>query len=83
MLLFVYQTLVRNKKGAKLPPQPPGLPILGNIHQFAAAAKNHVIHLKLEEWAREYGDIFRVKLGPVTTYYLNSDVAVKVSQLGR
>jgi hypothetical protein len=37
----------------------------------------------MHRWAREHGEVFRVRLGPVTEYFLNSDRAVKVSGLKR
>jgi hypothetical protein len=76
--LVLYRSISQRKKNSKLPPRPPGLPMIGNIPQFAAAAKKSEIHLQLEDWAREYGDIFRVKLGPVELYYINTAAAVKV-----
>lgn len=36
------------------------------------------MHLLLQKWAEEYGEILRLNLGPVTAYYVSSDVAVKV-----
>jgi hypothetical protein len=81
LLGFVlYCSISQRKRNSKLPPRPPGLPLVGNIPQFATAAKKSEIHLQLGEWARGYGDIFRVKLGPVELYYLNTAAAVKVRQ---
>lgn len=36
------------------------------------------MHLLVQKWALEHGEIIRVQLGPVTNHYLNSDKAVKV-----
>ena len=41
-------------------PGPSGLPVLGNMHQI----KVEKIHLILEEWYRQYGDLYQFKLGP-------------------
>ena len=41
-------------------PGPPGLPLLGNLHQV----DRQRMHQQLEAWSRTYGDPFRVKLGP-------------------
>lgn len=65
-------------KTAPLPPQPKGSPILGNLSQVIAASKESLQHLLMHRWAREHGEVFRVRLGPVTEYFLNSDRAVKV-----
>lgn len=40
-------------------PGPPGLPILGNMHQI----KVDKIHLLFEKWYRQYGDLYQFKLG--------------------
>ncbi len=41
-------------------PGPRGLPVLGNLHQTKADR----FHLILEDWHREYGDLYQFKLGP-------------------
>jgi hypothetical protein len=64
-----------------LPPGPAGWPILGNILELAAAAKEERIHLLMEEWARDFGEVVRVQSGPVVDLLLNSDRAVKVCGL--
>lgn len=52
--------------------------MIGNTIDFVQAAKKNEIHLLLQDWAEEYGEIMRVQVGPMTSYYLNSDQAVKV-----
>lgn len=59
---------------------PPGIFLLGNLLDCAKAAQNGRLHLLQQEWARKYEEIVRVRLGPVTEYYINSDIAVKVSR---
>lgn len=61
-----------------LPPKPPGLPLIGNTIEFVMAANKGAMHLLLGQWAERYGEIVRVQVGPMTSYYLNSDEAVKV-----
>jgi cytochrome P450/nitrite reductase/ring-hydroxylating ferredoxin subunit len=41
-------------------PGPRQVPILGNVHQIEIAR----LHQNLEAWSREYGPMFRYKLGP-------------------
>jgi hypothetical protein len=63
-----------------LPPQVKGNLILGNISDILKASSETLQHLLIQGWAREYGEVLRVRLGPVTEYFLNSDHAVKVSK---
>lgn len=78
---LAYHLIQQWRHNKRLPPQPPALPLVGNLLQYVPAAKNLSLHMLLNKWARQYGEIFRVKLGPVTIYYLNSDAAVKVRRL--
>ncbi len=41
-------------------PGPVRLPLIGNLHQMSPAT----LHLTLEKWADQYGDIYRVYFGP-------------------
>ena len=41
-------------------PGPRGLPVVGNMHQI----KVEKFHLILEEWYRQYGDMYQFRLGP-------------------
>lgn len=43
-------------------PGPRGLPLLGMLHRWRVARA----HLLLEQWAREHGPIYRMRLGPQT-----------------
>ncbi|KAL2847078.1 cytochrome P450 [Aspergillus pseudodeflectus] len=47
-----------------LPPQPKGNPILGNLSEVITASKESLQHLLMHRWAREHGEVFRVRLGP-------------------
>ncbi len=40
---------------------PKGFPIIGNIHQINVSE----LHTSFEKWANEYGDIYKVALGPI------------------
>lgn len=70
---------IRDRRKLPLPPQPRGLPLVGDTIDFVKAAKNNEIHLLLQQWAEQYGEVMRVQVGPLTSYYMNSDQAVKVS----
>lgn len=41
-------------------PGPRGLPLIGSLHRWEVSRA----HLIMEEWAREYGPIYRFRLGP-------------------
>jgi cytochrome P450 len=41
-------------------PGPRGLPLIGSLHRWDASRA----HLILEQWAREHGPIYRLRLGP-------------------
>ncbi|KAG8952314.1 hypothetical protein FRC04_004742 [Tulasnella sp. 424] len=60
------------RREADLPPGPPTLPILGNLHVFPTVR----MHIKFTEWAGIYGDIFSLKLVNGTVTVLNSLEAV-------
>jgi len=67
-----------SKHKLPLPPKPPGLFLIGNLLDVKSAAEAKTLHELFGRWALEYGDIYRIKVGPVTHYFLNSDKAVKV-----
>ncbi|KAJ7609443.1 cytochrome P450 [Roridomyces roridus] len=56
-----------------LPPGPPTLPIIGNLHLFPTKSP----HFKFTEWARIYGGIYSLKIGPGTVIVLTDPNAVK------
>ncbi|KAI0878094.1 putative cytochrome P450 [Hypoxylon argillaceum] len=56
-----------------LPPGPPTVPILGNLHLFP----KHDVHLQFQKWAQEYGPVYSLMLGTKTMIVLSSDRAVK------
>ncbi|KAK7052015.1 putative cytochrome P450 [Favolaschia claudopus] len=56
-----------------LPPGPPTLPLLGNLHRFPKESP----HYKFTEWARTYGGIYSLKVGPGTVIVLTDAAAVK------
>lgn len=58
----------RNDIGRVLPPSPPGLPIIGNMHQLGWG--HH--HRKLQALARQHGDIFLLRLCTVPVLVISS-----------
>ncbi|KAH8649274.1 cytochrome P450 [Xylariales sp. PMI_506] len=55
------------------PPGPPTLPIIGNVHQFP---RSHVAEA-FSAWARQYGDVFSLKLMNHTVIVLNTPSIVR------
>ncbi|KAF7621034.1 hypothetical protein AFLA_006325 [Aspergillus flavus NRRL3357] len=64
-------------KQLSLPPQPRGSMVLGNLSEIMKASMDNLQHPLVQGWAREHGEVIRVRLCPVTEYFLNSDRAVK------
>ncbi|RUP46622.1 cytochrome P450 [Jimgerdemannia flammicorona] len=63
----------RAKIDAALPPSPPGLPIIGNIHQLSGNPPEIVF----TEMSKELGPIFTLKMGVQRWIVLNSIEVVK------
>ncbi|KAJ6584421.1 cytochrome P450 [Mycena capillaripes] len=68
--------LLLMKVGARehgLPPGPPTVPILGNLHTFPT----EFAHYKFTEWARKYGGLYSLKIGMGTVVVLTDVAAVR------
>ena len=61
-------------------PGPAGLPLIGNLHQLFPL---HRLHLKLEEWADQHGDIFLIRYGPRPVLVITDRIAVQHMLLDR
>ncbi|XP_051116977.1 6,7,8-trihydroxycoumarin synthase-like [Andrographis paniculata] len=70
-IIFVYLLHKISQRSAKtlIPPGPPGLPLIGNLHQFATAGIPHIFLWKL---AKKYGPIMQMKLGSVPVLIISS-----------
>ncbi|GAB4859185.1 hypothetical protein Ancab_040399 [Ancistrocladus abbreviatus] len=73
-IFILLEILKRNKTHYHLlPPGPPKLPLLGNIHQLASAS----VHRHLRDLAIRYGPIMHLQLGEVSTIIISSPDAAK------
>ncbi|XP_066279157.1 cytochrome P450 2U1-like [Branchiostoma lanceolatum] len=62
----------KGKKKTKLPAGPPGYPLIGNLTSLGASP-----HLKLTEWRRDYGDIYRIRMGLQDAVVINGYDAIR------
>ncbi|KAG6512550.1 cytochrome P450 71A1-like [Zingiber officinale] len=76
LLLLFYlrrrrQKVNKETSSLRLPPSPPGLPIIGNLHQIG-----DLPHRSLHQLSLAYGPLLRLQLGRVTTLVVSSpDIA--------
>ncbi|KAF8649401.1 hypothetical protein AX16_005842 [Volvariella volvacea WC 439] len=70
---YGYKIFTMGLRQRGLPPGPPALPIIGNLLVFPRALP----HFQFTEWAREYGDVFSLKVLGQTMIVLNSPNVVR------
>ncbi|RDX74832.1 Cytochrome P450 71A1, partial [Mucuna pruriens] len=76
LLLFKLVRRTKSKRNLNLPPSPPKLPIIGNLHQFGTLP-----HRSLRDLSLKYGDMMMLQLGqrPTPTLVVSSvDVALEI-----
>ncbi|OTB02535.1 hypothetical protein M426DRAFT_62206 [Hypoxylon sp. CI-4A] len=74
LLAIIARKLLQiGRRPADLPPGPPTIPILGNIHLMP----DRDVHLQFQKWAQEYGPVYSLILGTKTMIVLSSDHAIK------
>lgn len=74
--LFI-QSRQKRKDTLPLPPTPPGSWLTGNLTELMVAVGARQQHFLIAKWAREHGEIVRVRMGLFVEYYINSDKAVR------
>nr|QPC57094.1 CYP71AJ48 [Kitagawia praeruptora] len=71
--IFLYKWLTLNKTALKnLPPSPPKLPIIGNLHQIGPEP-----HISLRALAQKYGPLMLLKFGSVPVLVVSSADAAR------
>ncbi|KIJ40114.1 hypothetical protein M422DRAFT_32381 [Sphaerobolus stellatus SS14] len=70
-LVFALFVWFRRSKGGPLPPGPKPMPFLGNIKDLTTKE----LWLPAREWAKQYGDVVHLHVGPISLIFLNSPEA--------
>ncbi|KAJ1328860.1 cytochrome P450 family 619 [Microdochium nivale] len=73
LALFIHAYSTIGHRRRNMPNGPPTTPFLGNLLQMPTSK----LFLKLDQWAKEYGDCFALTIGPSYTIVLTSRNAVK------
>ncbi|CAG7936747.1 unnamed protein product [Penicillium salamii] len=72
LIIYYLYTQTRHTDKVTGVPSPPGLPLIGNTLQLSSQP-----HRQFLKWARQYGEIYRVRLGLMDWFMLNSPEAIK------
>ncbi|GME53521.1 Cytochrome p450 protein [Neofusicoccum parvum] len=68
----LYKLAQIGKRDPRLPPGPPTLPVLGNLHQIPLTG----LYKKLKEWGDQYGGVYSIKLANDTMIVLYDRKAI-------
>ncbi|KAJ5569117.1 cytochrome P450 [Penicillium hetheringtonii] len=62
-----------DRRDRRLPPGPPTLPVLGDLHQIPRKRS----YLKFTEWAKQYGGLYSLKMGTGTAVVITNRRIIK------
>ncbi|CAM0146687.1 unnamed protein product [Urochloa decumbens] len=71
----LYTSRARGRLQLRMPPGPPRLPVLGNLHQMIIGSA--LPHQRLRELARRHGPVMLLQLGTVPTVVVSSAEAAR------
>ncbi|KAK7619193.1 cytochrome P450 [Phyllosticta citricarpa] len=71
-LSLLYKLSQLGRRDPRLPPGPPTLPVVGNLHQLSAKP----FYKQLKKWSEQYGSVYSLKMGSDTTIVLNDRKAI-------
>ncbi|KAI1503389.1 cytochrome P450 [Biscogniauxia marginata] len=73
LLFILYKINTVGRRSKSMPPGPPTLPIIGNIHQIPTERS----HFQFQKWAEEYGPVYSLMIGTRVMIVLSSDQAIR------
>ncbi|WOG86187.1 hypothetical protein DCAR_0205388 [Daucus carota subsp. sativus] len=74
LALYLSLNHIKKKDDLPSPPGPPGLPLIGNMHQLYKAPSNHELFWKL---SKKYGSLVTLHLGSVPALVVSSSKMAK------
>ncbi|TVY37467.1 Cytochrome P450 monooxygenase [Lachnellula occidentalis] len=72
VIIGIYKLLQIGRRDSRMPPGPPTLPILGNLHQVPITG----LYKQFKTWSLEYGGVYSLKFGPSNVIILCNKKAI-------